>query len=1100
MALVGMLAGQFLYGQVDARLLRYPDVSETQITFVYAGDIWVAPKTGGLAQRLSSPKGEETFPRFSPDGKFIAFSGNYDGNIDIYVIPVGGGLPVRVTHHPYGDTMIDWYPDGKSLLYRSPMESYRNRFDQFYRTSPQGGMPVKLAIPYGVFASFSPDAKQVAFTRMSNDFSTWKRYRGGRTGDIWIFNLQNNTAENITNNDAADSIPMWHGHTVYFISDRDKGMKMNLWAYDLKTKKTRKVTDFKDFDVRFPAIGPKDIIFENGGKLYLLSLADEKVKEVNIEVVTDKATLKPYVQDVKNQVRSYSLSPTGKRMLLEARGDIFTVPAEEGITRNLTRTSGVAERYPTWSPDGKQIAYFSDRSGEYSLYMRPADGSGKETLVQSFGKGFRYPPQWSPDSKKLLFLNKKTEMLLFDIASKKKTVVDTFERSGHFAFEQFQVSWSPDSRWITYRNIADNDFGYIVIYDTKNFKAHKVTSGYYFAYRPVFDPDGDYLYFFSNRSLNPTYSDLQGTWVYINTTKPVALALRKDVKSPLLPKNDAEESKDGDDSKKAEKDTKNAAKNAKKSKGKKDGKKGDKKDGDKKDKGPKPITIDFDGIQDRMVVLPMSAGNYSNMAAVKGNLIVHRFRRSGEPHTAKNPIIMFDMKKKKENTILDDADRFVMSADGKKMLVRKRSSFYIIDAKPGQKLKQPVSFADLEMVVDPVQEWRQVFTDAWRFQRDFFYDPGAHGVDWELMKTRYGKLLRDAVTRYDLHFLVGELIGELSAGHVYRYIPPAERPSRRPTGLLGVDFELNQGAYRIKKIYDAGAWNTEIQSPLTMPGIDIKTGDYILAVNGIAVDTSLDPWAAFQGLADKTIALSVNSTPSMNGAREVLIKTMSNDTLLRERAWVEDNRKKVAKATGGRVGYIYVRDTGRGGQTDLVCQYLAQWTMEGIIVDERFNSGGQLADRFVELMNRPIYNYFFVRDGKNWHQPGVSNTGPKVMLMNGWAGSGGDAFPYYFKKAGLGPLIGTRTWGGLVGPVYPLPLIDGGMVSCPPARIMSPEGKWIIENIGEAPDIPLVNDPGLMAQGKDPQLERGIKEVLDMLKKHPRKDPPKRPDYPRMEK
>lgn len=1090
MVLVGILSSQFLYGQVDARLLRYPDVSDTQITFVYAGDIWVAPKAGGTALRLSSPKGEESFPRFSPDGKYIAFSGNYDGNKDVYVMPVTGGLPVRVTHHPYGDTMVDWYPDGNSLLYRSGMESYRTRFDQFYKTSPKGGMPVKLSIPYGVFASFSADAKHVAFTRLSNDFSTWKRYRGGRAPDVWIFNLQDNSAENITNTDAADSIPMWHKNTVYFISDREKGMKMNLWAYDVKAKKTRKVTNFKDFDVRFPALGPKDIIFENGGKLYLMSLADEKISEVKVNVITDKATLKVYNQDVKNQVRSASLSPSGKRMLVEARGDIFTIPAKEGITRNLTRTSGVAERYPNWSPDGKWIAYFSDRSGEYSLYTRPADGSGKETLVQSFGKGFRYIPQWSPDSKQLLFLNKKTEMMLFDLAGKKITVIDKLERIGHFALERFSVSWSSDNRWITYSRLGDNNFRYVVIYDLKNQKSYRVTNGYYDSYKPVFDPGGDYIYFISSRSLRPTYSDLQGTWVYINTTKPVALALRKDVKSPLLPKNDVEETNGGDDSKKGDK---KSAKNAK-------SKNGDKKGGAKTDKAPKPVTIDFNGIQDRMVVLPMAEGNYVQIVPIKGKLIIHRWRRTGETRAAKKPIIMFDLEEKKEKNILDDADGFAMSADRKNILVRKSRSYYIIAPKPGQKLKKPISLSDLEMVVDPVQEWRQVFTDAWRFQRDFFYDPGAHGVDWKLMRKRYGKLLRDAVTRFDLHFLVGELIGELSAGHVYRYIPPAERPARRPVGLLGADFQLHQGAYRIKKIYDAGPWNTEVQSPLTIPGVGVNVGDYILAVNGVPIDTSKDPWAAFQGLANKTVALSVNSTPSMTGAREVLIKTLSSDTLLRERAWVEDNRNKVAKATNGRVGYIYVRDTGTGGQTEFVRQYLAQWKKEGLIIDERFNSGGQLADRFVELMNRPIYHYFYVRDNKNWHLPQISNTGPKVMLMNAWAGSGGDAFPFYFKRAGLGPLIGTRTWGGLVGPVYPLPLIDGGMVSCPPARIMSKDGKWIIENVGEAPDIPLVNHPGLMAQGKDPQLERGIKEVMDALKKNPLPKPPKRPAYPRLEK
>jgi tricorn protease len=1083
LVLVGLMMSQFLYGQVDARLLRYPDVSDTQITFVYAGDIWIAPRTGGVAQRLSSPKGEEMFPRFSPDGKHIAFSGNYDGNTDVYVVPVKGGIPVRVTHHPFSDWLVDWYPDGKSLLYSSTMASYRSRLRQFYRTSPKGGMPEKLALPYGVFASFSADAKQMAFTTISNDFSTWKRYRGGRVPDIWIFDLEKKSAENITDNDAGDSLPMWHGSTIYFISDQEESKRVNIWAYDTNTKKTRQVTTFKDYDVRFPALGPQDIIFENGGRLYLLNLGNEKINEVEISVVTDKATLKPRLENVSSMIRSAGISPTGKRVLVEARGEIFTVPAKEGIVRNLTRTPGIAERYPSWSPDGKWIAYFSDRSGEYSLYMRPADGSGNETLVHSFGKGYRYRPQWSPDSKKLLFTNKKKEILLFDRQTKKITVIDKLVRSNHFSMERFNVTWTSDSRWIAYTSTADNGSGTIVIYDLKTNELHPVTNGYYTDWRPEFDPAGDFLYFLSNRSLSPTYSDLEGTWVYVNTTRIVAMALRKDVKSPFIPENDREEVKE------------EKGPDADKSKAKENNSK--KKNGDKKEKPEiKPVKIDFDGIRNRLIVLPVKDGNFMKLAAIKGKLIFHRWRRTGESADSKKPIAWFDFKDKKEQTILDDADRFSISSDREKMLVRKDRNYAVIDVKPGQKFKKPLTI-ELEMMIDPVQEWRQVFTDAWRFERDFFYDPGTHGVDWKLMRERYGKLLKDAVTRWDVHFLIGELIGELSAGHVYRFSPPVEKELRRGVGLLGVDFELHQGAYRIKKIIDVNVWDTELQSPLKMPGIHVKEGDYILAVNGVPIDTSKDPWAAFQGKAGKTVLLTVNSTPSITGAREVLVKTLSSEANLREKAWVEENRKKVAEATGDRVGYIYVRNTSLDGQTELVRQFLAQFKKEGLIVDERFNSGGQLADRFIELMNRPLYNHFYVRDAENWSFPGVSHTGPKVMLMNGWAGSGGDAFPYYFKKAGLGPLIGTRTWGGLVGPVYFLPLIDGGGVSCPPARILSTDGKWMIENVGVKPDIYLLNDPGLMAQGKDPQLERGIEEVLELIKKNPPPPPPQRPPFPR---
>lgn len=1078
--IIGLLLCGHVFGQVDARMLRYPDVSETRITFVYAGDIWVAPKEGGLAQRLSSPKGEESFPRFSPDGKQIAFSGNYDGNTDVYVLPTTGGTPYRVTHHPFRDRLVDWYPDGKSLLYASNMESHRRQFNQFYKTSPKGGMPEKLPLAHAEFGAVSPDGKTIAFTIMTRDFSTWKRYRGGTAPDIWLFDLEKKTSKNITANDANDTQPMWHGTTLYFLSDQGAKKRGNLWAYDSKTQKTRQVTFFDKFDARFPAIGPKDIVFEKGGRLFLMALDTGKIREVLLKVVTDKASLNPRVEKVANMITTTGISPSGKRMLIEARGDIFTVPAEHGVTLNLTRTSGIAERYPSWSPDGKWLAYFSDRSGNYELIIRPADGSGKETTLTSLGNGFRYRPQWSPDSKKLLFLDKTTAMRLYHRDTKKMVTVDKFPALSHYSLRSFTVSWSSDSRWIAYSKEVNNDNRAIFLYDAGAGKTHQISSAYYSEWGPVFDPDGKYLYFFSGRGMRPIYSNIQATWIYANTTKIAAVTLRKDVESPLAPRNDLEEGKK-DEKKKDDGDKKKA--------GKKDGDKKDKKD------DPKPVKIDLDGLGDRLVILPPDAGNYSTLNAVPGKLLYLRRPNTGASHR-KSRIVYYDLEEREEKTVFEDADRYTLAAGGNKILVRKGRTYAIIDVKPKQKMEKPLNLGDLETTVDPAAEWRQLFTETWRYGRDFFYDPGTHGADWNVMLKRYGKLMDDAVTRWDVNYVIGELIGEIGAGHVFRFGGQTERAGRRGVGLLGVDFELDKGAYRIKKIIDVGAWNLEVRSPLREPGVDVGVGDYILAVNGVSLDKSKDPWAAFQGFAGKTVILTVNGVPSRTGARDVLVKTLANDGQLREKAWVEENRAKVDKATGGRIGYIFVPDTGFNGQTELVRQYRAQFRKEGLIIDERFNAGGQLGDRFIELMNRPFYNFIYFRDGKTQQIPNITNVGPKVMLMNGWSGSGGDALPYYFQKAGMGPLIGTRTWGGLVGPFYGLPLIDGGLVSIPPGRLYGTDGEWIVENIGAVPDIKVVNDPGQMAKGHDPQLERGIEEVLKMLKKNPPPVCPKRPPFP----
>ena len=1087
LTLATVLTAAAASAQIDARLLRYPDVSASQIAFVYAGDVWLVAKEGGTAQRLSTPAGEESFPRFSPDGRLLAFSGNYDGNTDLYVVPTAGGLPTRLTHHPAADRMLEWYPDGQSILFASGMTSGKDRFNQLWKVARAGGLPERLPVPYGEFGTLTPDGARLAYMPITRDFRTWKRYRGGWTPEIWLFDLASFEARNVTGNLANDAHPMFYGKTMYFLSDRDEAKRYNVWAMDLASGTARQVTKLVEHDVRFPAIGPSDIVFEAAGRLWRLELPGEKLVEVKVQVVTDRATLKPQVENVAKLVTHPTLSPAAKRVVVEARGELFSLPAEHGPVLNLTRTSGAAERYPAISPDGKQLAYFSDRTGEYELTIRPADGSGEERTVTKMGPGFRYHIFWSPDGARVAFADQAMNINVADVATGTVKAIDKAIDFYQGGLEGFRAGWSADSRWLTYARAVDQQNSQIFLYDARAGTLHEATSEFYSSMAPVFDPEGKYLYCLTNRTFAPSYSDLDNSWVYANTTNVAAIPLRRDVASPLAPRNDVEGEDQKDEGEKKDDDKKDADK-------KND--KGDKAKEEKKEP-PKPVAIDLEGLEQRLVVLPPQAGNYdgSYLVAVKGKVLYRRLPRTGMPEGEKSPLVFWDLEEREEKTVVGDVDGFLVSGDGKKALVWKKQDAAIVDVKPDQKMEKKLALDGLEATIDPAAEWRQLFNEAWRLERDYFYDPGMHGVDWAAMKERYGKLLDDAVTRWDVNFVIGELIAELNSSHTYRGGGDLEQPQERKVGLLGCDFALEQGTYRIAKVYRGAPWDSEARSPLDQPGVDVKAGDFLLAVNRVPVDVSRDPWAAFQGLAGTTVMLTVNSTPTMTGAREVLVDTLDDDYRLRNLAWVNANREKVEKATGGRVGYVYVPDTGIGGQTDLVRQFAGQYTKDGLIIDERFNSGGQIPDRFVELLNRPLYSWWGVRDGRDWQWPPVSHAGPKAMLINGWSGSGGDCFPLYFKQAGVGPLIGTRTWGGLIGMSGVPPLIDGGRVTVPTFGIYSLDGEWIVEGHGVEPDIEVVDDPGLMAKGGDPQLERAIDEVMKALASNPPKRPAK-PAYP----
>ncbi len=1063
-----------LLAKVNAKLLRYPDVSKDSITFVYGGNIWVVSKSGGTAKKLTSPKGEEMFPKFSPDGKSIAFTGNYDGNFDIYLIPSSGGLVKRLTYHGGSDLLLGWYPDGKSVLFSSGRYSERQRYSQFFKVNIKGGLPQKLSVPYGQFASLSNDGQNIAYTKKSRLFRTWKRYRGGTAADISLFNLKTLDCENITNNSANDELPMWHNDKIYYLSDRGQNKRANIWVYDLNSKEHTQITKFKDFDVHFPSIGPDDIVFEAQGKLYLLNLKNNNYNEVKIDVVTDLARVKPKHKDVSkyfNYTREISPSPQGKRVVVQARGEIFTLPVKEGFVENISQSSGSAERFPAWSPDGEKIAYWSDKSGEYQLTIYNNKTKKSRTLT-SFKNGFKYNLYWSPDSKKLAYIDQSMTISIFNLKDKTVQKVDQALWKMHGALQYFSCNWSSDSNWLTYSRGLENRKHAIFLYNVKSKKRYMVTSGYYNDSDPVFDPEGKYLYFTSDRNFQPLYSDLDSTWIYANATKLMALTLRKDVNSPINAKNDHEE--------------------IKKSGKKKDKSKNSKKD--KKEEKVKSLIIDTHNMEERAVELA-DGGNIGNLSAVKGKVLFMQWPPKGSKSRVSS-LKYYDLEKREEKEIVKGISSYTLCANSKNILAGSKGRYYIIAVSPRQKLKDSIKIKKLFMELSPVKEWAQILKDAWRLQRDYFYDPNMHGVDWQGVYNRYSKLLPYVVCREDLNFLIGEMIGELNASHAYKGGGDIEYGKRVNMGYLGIDWEKSGNFYKIKDIIKAAKWDSEVISPLNYPGLKVKKGDYILAVNGVKIKSDLSPYAYFQGLGRETIRLTINDKPTFANAKNIVVKTLSSERRLRHLAWIEKNRKRVDKATKGRIGYIYVRSTGIDGQNELVRQFYAQFNKEGLIIDERFNDGGQIPDRFIELLNRKPLAFWALRDGHTWQHPVSANFGPKVMLINGWSGSGGDAFPTYFKMSKLGPLIGTRTWGGLIGISGAPGFIDGGRMTVPTFRMYTPDGVWFKEGHGVDPDIEVIDDATQLAKGIDPQIEAGIKEVLKLLKKNP----PVKPVNPPYEK
>lgn len=1096
-----LIAVQMGSANGESRLMRFPDVHKDHIVFVYAGDLWLAPRQGGAARRLTSHVGEELFPKFSPDGQWIAFTGEYDGNADVYVIPTQGGEPRRLTYHPSSDLVLGWTPDSQKVLFGSGRYSVPVATRRLFLVSLAGGFPEMLQIPRAGPTSFSPDGQRIAYNPTSREFRTWKRYRGGLQMYIGMFDLQKNTYEELPRVNANDMFPMWHGTAIYFASDRD-GV-MNLYRYDLRNRQTRRLTDYREYDVKWPSLGPDAIIYENGGYLYTLDLDGHKTRKVSITVAGDLIEARPEIKTAASHIRTYNLSPSGTRALFGARGDVFTLPVKHGSVRNLTDTPGVHELNPVWSPDGQWVAYLSDKTGEYELYLMPQKG-GEEVRVTSDGTVYRYGPIWSPDSKKLLYWDKRQRLYYVDIDEKKSALID----QNDMGFGGLTGSdWSPDSQWVVYTKAEPNFNSSIYLYSLADKKVTRLTDGFYTDHDPVFDHNGKYLYFLSHRHFHPSGSAFDNRFGYHHVDGIFAITLKADEPSPFAPRSDEEEAKKEEAEKKpeskaeSEKDKGTEAKaegQEKPAEPAKDAK-------ESKEKKPEPVKIDLDGIRQRLVAAPVPPGTYANLLARKDKFfylsIPFESQQAGVPGPPKprNRLHVYDVKEREDKVLLEGINGYNLDKEGKKVIYQSGNTYGVADAVPGKAKvgEGTLNVASLQPRVDPRAEWKQMFREAWRIERDFYWDPNMRGLNWEQIGKRYEALLPHVAHRSDLNYIMGEMIAELNTSHTY--VGGGDMPDvkRVGVGLLGADFDIDQGFYRIKKIYQGENWNPQTRSPLAEPGLKVKEGHYVIAVNGRTIPTSDDIYAHFQNLADKVVTLKVNDKPSAEGAWEITVQPVASEAGARYLDWVESNRRKVEQATGGRVGYMHVPNTSIQGLIMFDKYLTGQLSKEGFVIDERYNGGGMIPDFFTEKLRRPLLNLIAPREGKDVPWPPVAIYGPKVMLINEYAGSGGDAFPWYFKREKIGPLVGARTWGGLIGISRQIPMIDGGFVTAPEFAFWSTDngGEWIVENQGVDPDYPVEDRPDLVVKGHDPQLEKAIELVMDQLKKNPVRIP-KRPPYP----
>ncbi|HEX8499741.1 MAG TPA: PDZ domain-containing protein [Pyrinomonadaceae bacterium] len=1127
-----------LSAQTEAPLiLRSPAVSRDLVAFVFAGDLWVVGREGGDARRLTTGVGTEATPYFSPDGRLIAFTGEYDGNADVYVVEAAGGVPRRLTYHPGADIAQGWTPDGTAVLFRTSRDS-QNFAPRLFTMPLAGNHPAEIPLPQASEASYSPDGRRLAYVPLLRAFQQWKQYRGGRTTPVWIADLSDSSVEKLPRENSNDFNPMWVGDRVYFLSDR--GGAVTLYSYDTRSRRVEQAVKNTGMDIKSAAAGDGRIVYEQFGSLHELDLGSGRTKQIPVRVAGDLPSVRPRFARVATALRNATLSPTGARALFEARGEIITVPAEKGDARNLTNTPGVAERDPAWSPDGRWVAYFSDESGEYALHLRPQTGMGEVKKINlGDPPSYFYSPVWSPDSKKVAYTDKRLNLWYVDTSKAAAAPVRIDANTYDNPFRVVDPSWSPDSRFITYTKQLKNRLGTVFIYSLEENRTRQVTDNMSDARFARFDRDGKHLYFTASTNAGPSSGWLDmSSFDRPVTRSAYVVVLRKDLPSPLAPESDEEkvtdEQKANNPEDKGEpkpgpptptpaplSDVNNdylsspevAAEPGADAQQEPPAQAGPGAQGrgPAAPKKPEPVRIDFDGIDQRVLALPLPARDYSGLYAGKAGTFFVLEDVTG-PEVTGRVLHRFEMSKRKAEKVLEGVNSFDLSANGEKMLVQlgggggqggpggpvnpAGSRWLVVSAtaplKPGE---GQINTAGLEVRVEPRAEWRQMYREAWRIQRDFFYDPNYHGLDIAATEKRYEPYLERLASRADLNYLLQESLGNMVVGHHNTGGGDNPQPATVAGGLLGADYKVENGRYRFARIFNGENWNPSARAPLTQPGVNVREGEYLLAVNGREVRATDNLYSFFEGTAGKQTVIKVGPNPDGRDAREVTVVPVVSESGLRNLAWVEGNRRKVSELSGGRVAYVYLPNTSGAGYTNFNRYFFAQIDREAAVIDERFNGGGTAADYFIDYMRRPLLNYWATREGADFPTPVGAIFGPKVMIIDEYAGSGGDALPWYFKREKIGPLVGKRTWGGLVG-IYDYPvLIDGGQVTAPRVAFYSPEGGWEVENVGVAPDVEVELDPRAWRQGHDAQLEKAVEVVMQALAKSPR-PAPRKPAYP----
>jgi tricorn protease len=1099
-------------------IFQRPALSHDLIAFGYAGDLWTVSREGGRATRLTTGVGIETAPVFSPDGRTLAFTGEYDGNTDVFTIPATGGIPYRVTYHPAADFAVAWTADGAQIVFRSARQS-ASRYTQLYSVPAKGGIAKPLPLPMAYQGQFSPDGSAIAYSPLPpafgfdyTSFVSWGNYRGGRASVLWITTLPGLESTQIPHEVASDFSPVYAGGNIYFLSGR-KG-HIGIFRYDPATKAVTEALHNDGPDIRTLAGQGDTLVYDQLGEIHLYDTASGTSKLVPIEIDADLPEVRPRIESAGDQIDHISISSTGLRAVVEAHGDIFTVPVKHGPTRDITSTSGIMERDPAWSPDGQSIAYFSDESGLYALHVAPQTGTAQagappiKKFALSSEPAYYFDPKWSPDSKKIAFHDNRLNIYLLDTTTGKVSTIGGKNNFGGFSSSDFDLDWSPDSKWIAYPRSLSNHLHALFLYSLDSGQSTQVTDEIADSHEPAFDRDGKFLYFIASTNSGATSDGLDMTSDLYNVTSNIyALVLAADQASPIAPELDDEKSSaEKKDEAKKETDGSSDEESAKK---KDEAKAGDEKP--KANEAPKaatPIKVDLAGIERRIVALPLPAADYVQLAAGKKGSIYFLENTNPAGTSGGAPTLSrWMLEDRKTEKLADRVDNFKLSADGEKMLLAISShvagsmegggppSWVIVPAnapvKPGE---GSLNFADLKVRVDPVAEWMQMYHEVWRIERSYFYDPQFHGTDTVADERRFEPYVASIASRADLNYIFQEMLGALSVGHLRGNggeIPTGPHVSG---GLLGADYVINNNRYCLAKIYTGGKFNPDVKAPLAQPGLNLAVGDCILAINGLDLDASVDIQKPLEGTSGKVISLRVASGDGKN-PRDISVIPVATEATLRNIDWIEGNQEKVDKLSGGKLAYIYLPDTGEGGFTNFNRYYFAQTEKQGAIIDERFNGGGQVADYFVEVLARHIESYWAPRYGNVEHTPNAGIYGPKVMLANEFSGSGGDALPWLFKQAKLGVLVGKRTWGGLVG-ISGIPvLMDGGHVTSPSVAFFSPKGEWDVENHGVDPDVVVDQDPKAVGEGHDPQLEKAVSIALENLAQHPLTEP-ERPAYP----